>query len=173
MHGSAQLLKTRIVGPSSADVVHQTDHTMAKGTWTHNFIPRVHPKPRTRQADYAFDMDLLEQDGGFIKYNQAKGRIKVFLDSNGDGLFNKGDQRIGVAKVAKEFRGIDELIDPMETGSVKSELVSRCLDVGGIDDCFVVMTLQNLSFKTSEGDLVALVEVPSVLPGAQFLPGEL
>ena len=40
---------------------------------------------------------------GFTRQN-AKGVLKVFEDTNNDGILNRGDDLIGKARVAKQFR---------------------------------------------------------------------
>ena len=133
---------------------------MAKGTWKHYFLPRIYPKPKSRQADYQFELDLLGEKGGFIKHNRKNDRIRVYLDSNGDDIFNKGDMLIKGAKVRKKFRSTGELIDIMEIGKVNSKLIEKCHTLGGIDPCFASLLVEQLTFRNSDGDLVAKLEVP-------------
>ena len=135
---------------------------MAKGTWTHQFLPRIYPKPKSRQADYQFELDLLGEKGGFIKHNRKNDRIRVYLDSNGDDIFNKGDMLIKGAKVLKNFRSADELIDIMADGKVNSKLIEKCHILGGVDPCFASLLVEQLTFRNSDGDLVAKLEVPPI-----------
>ena len=104
---------------------------MAKGTWTHHFLPRIYPKPKSRQVDYQFELNLLGEKGVFIKHNRKNDRIKVYLDSNGDDIFNKGDMLIKGAKLQKKFRSAGELIDVIEVGKVNSKLIEKCHTLGG------------------------------------------
>ena len=133
---------------------------MAKGTWTHHFLPRIHPKPKFRQADYVFELDLLGKKGGFIKHRCGNDRIRVYLDSNGDDIFNKGDMLIKGGKVQKKFRSAEAFIDVMEVGKVNSKLIEKCHTLEGVDPCFASFRVEELIFRTSDGDLVAKLEVP-------------
>ena len=138
---------------------------MAKGTWTHYFLPRIYPKPQSRQADYIFKLRLLGNRGGFITHNRTKDKIKIFLDSNGDSLFNPGDPKLGSGKVAKNYRNVDELINIQEVGKVRSKYNNACHEQQGIDPCFGFPPTQELTFRTSDGDLIAQLEIPSFKSG--------
>ena len=64
------------------------------------------------------------------------------------------------AKVRKKFRSTGELIDIMEIGKVNSKLIEKCHTLGGIDPCFASLLVEQLTFRNSDGDLVAKLEVP-------------
>ena len=70
---------------------------------------------------------------------------------------------IGGTKVQKKFCSVDELIGIMEVGKVNSKLTENCLDLRGDDPCFASLRVEQLTFRKSDSDLAAKLEVPHVL----------
>ena len=66
---------------------------------------------------------------------------------------------IKAAKVQKGFRSADELIKIIEVGTVNSKFIEKCHTLGGIDPCFAFFRVEELTFRNSDGDLVAKLEV--------------
>ena len=140
-----------------------TQRTMAKGTWRQHsgvtfsqdlfdFKP-----PKQRRSNYSFDLELGDHDGGFIRYNAKRSKLKVFIDSDDSGYFNKGDKLIGKGKVTAGFKGESELLEHDEVGVVKSDSVNYCHELGGIDPCFAPMYRTELEFMNANGELVAQI----------------
>ena len=60
-------------------------------------------KGRQRRYDYLWDLD----DGrpGFVRQTK-RDRLRIFVDSDSDGLFTDSDELVGRARIKKAYRGI-------------------------------------------------------------------
>ena len=89
----------------------------------------------------------------FTRQN-ARGVLKVFEDTNNDGLLNRGDDLIGRAKVEKQFRESGSALQGFEHGSVKQKW-----ETSYIEEFPMPMLSPYLEFRNNEGELVAEVAV--------------
>ena len=102
---------------------------------------------------------------GFTKH-RPNGRMKVYEDSNGDGLYSKGDRLIAKGRVEKDFRGTDNPLEAFEVGTVKQglrRLVTESDPVG-----FGV--IPTLDFKNSDGDLIGRMNLQQTFPNWEGCP---
>jgi len=74
-------------------------------------------KGRQRRYDYLWDLD----DGrpGFVRQTK-RDRLRIFVDSDSDGLFTESDELVGRARIKKAYRGIarGNIIEDGSFGSV-------------------------------------------------------
>ena len=74
-------------------------------------------KSKQRTHHYFWDLD----DGrpGFVRQTK-RDRLKLFVDSDGDGLFTKKDELVGSTRIKKSYRGLGlgELIEVDTYGSI-------------------------------------------------------
>ena len=74
---------------------------------------------RLKRYDYIWDLD----DGfpGFIRQSK-RDRLKLFLDSDKDGLFTQADELIGTTRVRRAHRrqGRRNLLDPQQQGMIQA-----------------------------------------------------
>ena len=103
---------------------------------------------------------------GIIKH-KPNGKMKVYEDSNGDGIINKGDDLIVKGKVEKEFRGVTNPLDLFEIGSVKQKWETVEFDQPAGLGLRPVM-----EFKNSDGDVVAKLGL-GIRPFMPIVPEEL
>ena len=90
---------------------------------------------------------------GFTRQN-AKGVLKVFEDTNNDGILNRGDDLIGKARVAKQFRVAGSALQEFEQGSVKQKRQTSYFE-----EFPMPMLSPYLEFRDNEGELVAEVGI--------------
>ena len=90
---------------------------------------------------------------GFTRQN-AKGVLKVFQDTNNDGILNRGDDLIGKARVAKQFRDAGSALQEFEKGSVMQKWQTSYFE-----EFSMPMPSPYLEFRDNEGELVAEVGI--------------
>ena len=90
---------------------------------------------------------------GFTRQN-AKGVLKVFEDTNNDGILNRGDDLIGKARVAKQFRDAGSALQEFEKGSVMQKWQNSYFE-----EFSMPMLSPYLEFRNNEGELVAEVGI--------------
>ena len=90
---------------------------------------------------------------GFTRQN-AKGVLKVFQDTNNDGILNRGDDLIGKARVAKQFRDAGSALQEFEKGSVMQKWQTSYFE-----EFPMPMLSPYLEFRDNEGELVAEVGI--------------
>ena len=90
---------------------------------------------------------------GFTRQN-AKGVLKVFEDTNNDGILNRGDDLIGKARVAKQFRDAGSALQEFEKGSVMQKWQTSYFE-----EFSMPMLSPYLEFRDNEGELVAEVGI--------------
>ena len=90
---------------------------------------------------------------GFTRQN-AKGVLKVFEDTNNDGILNRGNDLIGKARVAKQFRDAGSALQEFEKGSVMQKWQTSYFE-----EFSMPMLSPYLEFRDNEGELVADVGI--------------
>ena len=90
---------------------------------------------------------------GFTRQN-AKGVLKVFEDTNNDGILNRGDDLIGKARVEKQFRDAGSALQEFEKGSVMQKWQTSYFE-----EFSMPMLSPYLEFRDNEGELVAEVGI--------------
>ena len=90
---------------------------------------------------------------GFTRQN-AKGVLKVFEDTNNDGILNRGDDLIGKARVEKQFRDAGSALQEFEKGSVMQKWQNSYFE-----EFSMPMLSPYLEFRDNEGELVAEVGI--------------
>ena len=90
---------------------------------------------------------------GFTRQN-ARGVLKVFEDTNNDGVLNRADELIGRARVEKRFRDSGSALQEFENGSVKQKWETSFLE-----EFPTPMLSPYLEFRNNEGKLVAEVGI--------------
>ena len=96
---------------------------------------------------------LGKMTNGFTRQN-AKGVLKVFEDTNNDGILNRGDDLIGKARVAKQFRDAGSALQEFEKGSVMQKWQTSYFE-----EFPMPMLSPYLEFRDNEGELVAEVGI--------------
>ena len=80
-------------------------------------VERGRRKGRQRRYEYVWDLD----DGrpGFVRQTK-RDRLRIFVDSDSDGLFTEKDELVGRARIRKNYRGIDRgrILDEGAFGSI-------------------------------------------------------
>ena len=90
---------------------------------------------------------------GFTRQN-ARGVLKVFEDTNNDGVLNRSDDLIGRARVEKQFRDSGSALQEFEYGSVKQKW-----ETSYFEEYPMPMLSPYLQFRNNQGDLVAEVDI--------------
>ena len=87
-------------------------------------------------------------------YEETRGVLKVFEDTNNDGVLNRGDDLIGRARVEKQFRDSGSALEEFEHGSVKQKW-----ETSYFEEFPMPMLSPYLEFRNNEGELVAEVGI--------------
>ena len=90
---------------------------------------------------------------GFTRQD-ARGVLKVFKDTNNDGILNRGDNLIGRARAEKQFRDSGSFLQDFEKVSVKQKW-----ETSYFDDFPMPILSPCLEFRDNAGELVAEVGI--------------
>ena len=110
-------------------------------------------KRKTRRHHYRWDLD----DGfpGFIRETK-RNRLRLFVDSDRNGVFTKDDELIGGARIRHAHRRLDrgQLLNQDQTGSIQALTIEA--DHRSLDQHVMLTPGLDLQLLHPDGSVVAL-----------------
>lgn len=111
--------------------------------------PELRKKNRkSNQLNYHYTWDLDDGRPGFVRHTK-RDRLRLFVDSDGDGLFTSEDELVGRARIRKKYQnlGQGELLNPDSYGIITAfnSLSTNISDThnGLSSDAGLIFTLPN------------------------------